>query len=214
MHARALLSAARVVSTSRAVARSTGRQSGRVVGGAGGGRTAASAPPLPPPPTAPTRIPRPVAAAAAQPSSSSPTAGPAAPRTRAGVIHAAADVGDRAPAAVAVAVPDPSTSSSKDEEGPPAPSTALSGAWAAYNAALARHPVLVKSATSFIGFLIGDLIAQAIVGNPYDGHRTLRLVLFGMLMDGPIGEGRREGREVLPAAGCSGALLERKREEK
>lgn len=53
--------------------------------------------------------------------------------------------------------------------------------------ALDEKPVLVKSATSFVGFLMGDLIAQSVTGtwNPY---RTLRLVLFGMLLDGPIGE--------------------------
>ena len=98
--------------------------------------------------------------------------------------EAGGGAGRRAAAAVAVAA---------DAKDAPAqlhlaPPPALAGVWASYNAALSRHPVLVKSATSFVGFLIGDLIAQAIVGAPYDGHRTLRLVLFGMLMDGPIGE--------------------------
>ena len=64
----------------------------------------------------------------------------------------------------------------------------LARAWAAYDAALAKHPIAVKAATSFVGFLLGDLIAQSIVGLPYDAHRTLRLVLFGVCMDGPVGE--------------------------
>jgi hypothetical protein len=60
--------------------------------------------------------------------------------------------------------------------------------WASYDAALTNHPVAVKSATSFVGFLLGDLIAQSIVGLPYDARRTLRLVAFGVFMDGPIGK--------------------------
>lgn len=60
--------------------------------------------------------------------------------------------------------------------------------WSAYDAALTTHPVAVKSATSFVGFLLGDLIAQSIVGLPYDARRTLRLVAFGVFMDGPIGK--------------------------
>ena len=60
--------------------------------------------------------------------------------------------------------------------------------WSAYDAALTDNPVAVKSATSFVGFLMGDLIAQSIVGLPYDARRTLRLVSFGVLMDGPIGK--------------------------
>lgn len=76
----------------------------------------------------------------------------------------------------------------------PALPPALANAWAAYDAALASHPVAVKAATSFVGFLIGDLIAQSIVGLPYDAYRTLRLVLFGVCMDGPIGkENKRRG---------------------
>jgi len=52
---------------------------------------------------------------------------------------------------------------------------------------LQAHPVLVKSATSLVGFLLGDVLAQSIVGADYDAARTLRLVLFGMFMDGPVG---------------------------
>lgn len=43
--------------------------------------------------------------------------------------------------------------------------------------ALDKHPIAVKSATSFFGFMIGDLIAQAVTGHgAYDLFRTLRLV--------------------------------------
>jgi len=70
--------------------------------------------------------------------------------------------------------------------------------WSAYDAALTTHPVAVKSATSFVGFLLGDLIAQSIVGLPYDARRTLRLVAFGVFMDGPIGKEReRVGKMFL-----------------
>ena len=71
--------------------------------------------------------------------------------------------------------------------------------WTAYDAALTSHPVAVKSATSFVGFFLGDLIAQSIVGLPYDARRTLRLVSFGVFMDGPIGK-RMKG--VTPTAVC------------
>lgn len=64
----------------------------------------------------------------------------------------------------------------------------LAGFWGAYSKALEEHPIRVKSATSFFGFLLGDAVAQLIVGNPYNYLRTLRMVIFGVLMDGPIGE--------------------------
>jgi hypothetical protein len=63
----------------------------------------------------------------------------------------------------------------------------LSRFWRSYNQALEEKPVLVKSATSFFGFLIGDIIAQNIVGLPFDYWRTFRLVAFGIFMDGPVG---------------------------
>jgi hypothetical protein len=73
------------------------------------------------------------------------------------------------------------------EQVTPAADSALARVWRAYNAALETHPVLVKSATSLVGFLLGDVLAQTIVGADYDASRTLRLVLFGMFMDGPVG---------------------------
>ena len=65
-------------------------------------------------------------------------------------------------------------------------STLVRRLWKVYVRLLDEKPVLVKSATSFVGFLIGDLIAQSVTG-AWDAMRTLRMVLFGMLLDGPIG---------------------------
>eukprot|EP01026_Neomeris_dumetosa_P041461 TRINITY_DN3436_c0_g1_i2.p2 TRINITY_DN3436_c0_g1~~TRINITY_DN3436_c0_g1_i2.p2 ORF type:complete len:278 (+),score=18.53 TRINITY_DN3436_c0_g1_i2:60-836(+) len=59
--------------------------------------------------------------------------------------------------------------------------------WSAYNNALETTPIRVKSATSFFGFLMGDSLAQNIVGDVFDYQRLIRMILFGMLMDGPIG---------------------------
>lgn len=56
-----------------------------------------------------------------------------------------------------------------------------------YNNALARNPVGTKACTSFIGFSIGDRLAQTIMDAPFDPYRTLRLGLYGLLLDGPIG---------------------------
>lgn len=53
---------------------------------------------------------------------------------------------------------------------------------------LDHSPILTKSATSFFGFLCGDILAQKIVGDPFDYARMVRLVLFGIFMDGPVGE--------------------------
>ena len=64
----------------------------------------------------------------------------------------------------------------------------LAGFWGAYSKALQEHPIRVKSATSFFGFLFGDAVAQLVVGNPYNYLRTVRMVIFGILMDGPIGK--------------------------
>lgn len=66
-------------------------------------------------------------------------------------------------------------------------STVVRRLWKGYVRLLDERPVLVKSATSFVGFLMGDLIAQSVTGT-WDPMRTLRLVLFGMLLDGPIGK--------------------------
>ena len=64
----------------------------------------------------------------------------------------------------------------------------IAGFWGAYSKALEEHPIRVKSATSFFGFLFGDAVAQLVVGNPYNYMRTVRMVIFGILMDGPVGK--------------------------
>lgn len=47
---------------------------------------------------------------------------------------------------------------------------------------LDKRPIAVKSATSFFGFMIGDLLAQTITGHgAYDVFRTLRLVRLSTL---------------------------------
>lgn len=42
--------------------------------------------------------------------------------------------------------------------------------------------------TSLVGFALGDILAQVISGSTYNLARTLRMTLFGVLMDGPVGE--------------------------
>jgi len=60
------------------------------------------------------------------------------------------------------------------------------GMWAAYEAALEKNPLLIKGLTSFVGFTIGDLLAQLFIekSGPYDPLRTLRLASFGFLVHG------------------------------
>lgn len=59
--------------------------------------------------------------------------------------------------------------------------------WKAYSKMLNERPVFVKSLTSLVGFAMGDTLAQVISGNSYNLFRTLRMTLFGILMDGPVG---------------------------
>lgn len=59
--------------------------------------------------------------------------------------------------------------------------------WVAYNELLDEQPILVKSLTSFVGFMLGDILSQVIVGDPYSAIRTLHLVMYGVIMDGPCG---------------------------
>lgn len=62
-----------------------------------------------------------------------------------------------------------------------------SGFVAAYLRSLEEKPVLTKAVTSLIGFTLGDLVAQHFVGAPYDVLRTVRMSLFGLCVDGPLG---------------------------
>jgi len=59
--------------------------------------------------------------------------------------------------------------------------------WQAYSKMLDERPIFTKSMTSLVGFALGDILAQVISRNPYNLLRTLRMTLFGILMDGPVG---------------------------
>lgn len=67
------------------------------------------------------------------------------------------------------------------------PLSAFQRFWKAYTRMLDARPVFVKSMTSLVGFALGDILAQVISGNSYNLLRTLRMTLFGILMDGPVG---------------------------
>ncbi|KAJ1449627.1 hypothetical protein M885DRAFT_420817, partial [Pelagophyceae sp. CCMP2097] len=59
--------------------------------------------------------------------------------------------------------------------------------WAAYTAALEANPLVVKvGLTSFVGFAVGDVLAQLVVEKTtkYDFARTARLASFGLLIHG------------------------------
>ncbi|KAK9828257.1 hypothetical protein WJX74_005793 [Apatococcus lobatus] len=59
--------------------------------------------------------------------------------------------------------------------------------WTSYARSVETNPVPTKAATSFMGFVIGDLLAQRIAGEPFSALRMLRLGTYGLLIDGPIG---------------------------
>ncbi|CAN8075910.1 unnamed protein product [Agarophyton chilense] len=66
----------------------------------------------------------------------------------------------------------------------------MSGIWARYNAALVAKPLQTKTMTSFTGFLLGDLVAQApdiSSGKSWDVRRTAKMGAFGLCLHGPIG---------------------------
>lgn len=66
----------------------------------------------------------------------------------------------------------------------------MSGIWAKYNLRLAEKPLQTKTLTSFTGFLLGDLVAQApeiSSGGKWDAWRTAKMGSFGLLLHGPIG---------------------------
>lgn len=66
------------------------------------------------------------------------------------------------------------------------PQSAFSRALHAYTTALRDHPTATKAVTSFLGFGIGDAIAQSI-GAPFDLTRNIRMSLYGLIIDGPLG---------------------------
>lgn len=84
--------------------------------------------------------------------------------------------------------------------------------WAKYTQKLAEKPLQVKTMTSFIGFTIGDLVAQIpalMDGKPWDATRTARMASFGLLLHGPIGHYWYEflDRTIMPQASKSTAAV-------
>ena len=75
--------------------------------------------------------------------------------------------------------------------------SALSGAsnfinrtklWGQYTLALELKPVITKSISSFIGFIIGDILAQAFTKNhKFNFMRCLRMGSLGAVVHGPLG---------------------------
>lgn len=66
-------------------------------------------------------------------------------------------------------------------------SNTVERAWGNYRTSLKRTPLLTKSITSFVGFGVGDIIAQLASGQKrYDLKRTARLAIFGGCLAGPI----------------------------
>ncbi|KAL4452113.1 hypothetical protein ABPG75_007775 [Micractinium tetrahymenae] len=88
-----------------------------------------------------------------------------------------------------VRIPDSSSSAGGGTGGPAAGIiAAVQVACLAYDRAVKANPVLTKALTSFVGFAVGDRIAQGVAGaGPYDALRCGRLSLYGLLLDGPVG---------------------------
>lgn len=76
--------------------------------------------------------------------------------------------------------------SEDDDEKEPEKKDEAEGLWAKYEKALNKNPIFVKGLTSFIGFALGDLLAQFAIEkkDEYDPMRTLRLASFGFLVHG------------------------------
>jgi hypothetical protein len=77
----------------------------------------------------------------------------------------------------------------QDELTPPPPRwiSALHAVASSYDSALRVNPVVTKALTSFVGFALGDRLAQSIGGAAFDPWRCMRLALYGLLLDGPVG---------------------------
>merc|ERR1740138_461943 len=58
-------------------------------------------------------------------------------------------------------------------------------AWKKYNELLDEKPLLMKAFTSFLGFAIGDILAQIFIQKQdFDWYRLFRLASFGFLVHG------------------------------
>ena len=49
----------------------------------------------------------------------------------------------------------------------------IASVWGAYSRKLEAEPVRTKALTSFLGFMVGDFLAQRIGGEPFDPVRYL-----------------------------------------
>jgi protein Mpv17 len=60
------------------------------------------------------------------------------------------------------------------------------GAWKRYNELLDEKPLLMKALTSFVGFALGDILAQIFIqkNDPFDFKRLARMASFGFLVHG------------------------------
>jgi len=59
-------------------------------------------------------------------------------------------------------------------------------AWKKYESLLEEKPLLMKALTSFVGFALGDILAQLFIQktDPFDWFRLFRLASFGFLVHG------------------------------
>jgi len=62
----------------------------------------------------------------------------------------------------------------------------LKAAWKQYEELLDAKPLLMKALTSFVGFALGDILAQKFIQktDPFDWFRLFRLCSFGFLVHG------------------------------
>ena len=65
-------------------------------------------------------------------------------------------------------------------------SNPLSNVWKQYEELLDEKPLLMKALTSFVGFALGDILAQIYIqkSDPFDFKRLFRLASFGFLVHG------------------------------
>ena len=56
-----------------------------------------------------------------------------------------------------------------------------------YLAHLSKNPLTTKAVTAWFGACLGDLLAQACAGGPFDLARNVRLGLFALCAGGPMG---------------------------
>mmetsp|Transcript_13640 Transcript_13640/g.20056 ORF Transcript_13640/g.20056 Transcript_13640/m.20056 type:complete len:237 (-) Transcript_13640:346-1056(-) len=65
----------------------------------------------------------------------------------------------------------------------------FSGIWDSYMTNLEENPILTKACTSFVGFSVGDVLAQKFIATEgdFDYKRLARLATFGFTIHGTIG---------------------------